>query len=100
MNKNLDYILNTHHHYDHVGANLELKEKYNCRIIGNEKDKERIPGINIFVNEGDNFNVGESNSIVMAVSGHTIGHICYHFPEDKANFLWRHTFFVRLWEVI
>ena len=86
LNKNLDYILNTHHHYDHVGANLELKEKYNCRIIGNEKDKERIPGINIFVNEGDNFNVGESNSIVMAVSGHTIGHICYHFPEDKLIF--------------
>ena len=86
LNLKLKFIMNTHHHYDHVGANLELKEKYNCRIIGNEKDKERIPGINIFVNEGDNFNVGESNSIVMAVSGHTIGHICYHFPEDKLIF--------------
>ena len=27
---NLKYILNTHHHYDHVGGNLELKKKYNC----------------------------------------------------------------------
>ena len=86
LNKNLDYILNTHHHFDHVGANLELKKKYNCKIIGNEKDKERIPGINIFLNEGDNFSVGESKSIVMAVSGHTIGHICFHFPEDKLIF--------------
>ena len=25
---NLKYILNTHHHYDHVGGNKELKEKY------------------------------------------------------------------------
>ena len=86
LNKNLDFILNTHHHFDHVGANLELKKKYNCKIIGNEKDKERIPGINIFLNEGDNFSVGESKSIVMAVSGHTIGHICFHFPEDKLIF--------------
>ena len=31
---NLKYILNTHHHYDHVGGNLELKKKYNCEIIG------------------------------------------------------------------
>ena len=25
--KKLDFILNTHHHADHVGANLELKKK-------------------------------------------------------------------------
>ena len=41
-NLHLDYILITHHHHDHIGANLELK-KYNCQIIGNEKDKDRIP---------------------------------------------------------
>ena len=27
-NINLKYILNTHHHYDHVGGNQELKKKY------------------------------------------------------------------------
>lgn len=30
----LDFILNTHHHADHVGANLVLKEKYGCKIVG------------------------------------------------------------------
>ena len=44
---NQKYIFNTHHHYDHVGGNKKLKEKYNCKIIGFEKDKKRIPEIDI-----------------------------------------------------
>ena len=31
--KKLDFILNTHHHHDHVGGNLELKKKTNCKIF-------------------------------------------------------------------
>ena len=33
-NINLKYILNTHHHFDHVGGNIELKKKYNLNVIG------------------------------------------------------------------
>ena len=29
----LTFILNTHHHYDHVGGNSELKKKYNAKQI-------------------------------------------------------------------
>ena len=36
--KKLDFILNTHHHADHVGANLELKKKYNSKILGSNSD--------------------------------------------------------------
>ena len=46
-NLNLNFILSTHHHHDHVGGNLELKKKYNCKIIGNFYDQSRIPGIDI-----------------------------------------------------
>ena len=38
----LKFILNTHHHYDHVGGNKELKKKYNTKIIGFEEDKDRM----------------------------------------------------------
>ena len=86
LGRKLDFILNTHHHNDHVGANIQLQKKYNCKIVGNEKDKARIPGINIFLNEGDKFFIGNTHCEVIEASGHTIGHICYHFPEDKLVF--------------
>ena len=31
---NLKYILNTHHHHDHVGGNEELKKKFNAEVVG------------------------------------------------------------------
>ena len=43
----LKYILNTHHHYDHVGGNKELKEKYNSKIVGFKFDKCITPEIEI-----------------------------------------------------
>ena len=49
--KKLDFILNTHHHADHVGANLELKKKYNSKILGSNADKNRIPGIDVLLIE-------------------------------------------------
>jgi hydroxyacylglutathione hydrolase len=72
LDKKLDFILNTHHHNDHVGANLQLKA--------------RIPGISIFVNEGDTFKLGDSECRVIEVSGHTLGHICYYFSKESLIF--------------
>ena len=50
-NINLKFILNTHHHYDHVGGNNDLKKKYGSNIVGFKYDKERIPGIDILVED-------------------------------------------------
>ena len=46
---NLKYILNTHHHYDHVGGNKNLKKKYNSKVVGFKDDKDRIPEIDVLV---------------------------------------------------
>ena len=82
----LTYILNTHHHLDHVGGNLELKEKNGCKIIAAQSDRERIPGIDIGVNEDDVISLGSHSVRIISTPGHTSGHIVYHFAEDCALF--------------
>ncbi len=85
-NLGLDFILNTHHHADHIGGNITLKKKYGCRVVGNKNDADRIPGIDIFVQEGDQLSIGESVCSIIEVSGHTNGHISYFFQKDLALF--------------
>ena len=82
----LDYILNTHHHFDHVDGNLKLKEKYNCKILGFEKDKDRIPGIDISLKDNVTFKIGDLEFNVIFVPGHTTGHIAFYFKKEKVLF--------------
>jgi hydroxyacylglutathione hydrolase len=82
----LTYILNTHHHGDHVGGNLELKQKTGCQIIGSAADKHRIPAIDRCVSDGEHITIGKHSSQVMETAGHTSGHIVYYFAEDNALF--------------
>ena len=50
---NLRYILNTHHHGDHIGGNNILKNKFNAKILAFENDKDRIPSIDIFLKDNN-----------------------------------------------
>ena len=77
--KKLDFILNTHHHADHVGANLEFKKKYNSKILGSHADKNRIPGIDILLKENQKQKIGNLEFEVIYVPGHTKGHIAFFF---------------------
>jgi hydroxyacylglutathione hydrolase len=82
----LDWILSTHHHADHTGGNLELKQATGCRVAGAKKDEARIPGIDLRLAEGDHFRFGEIDAQVFETPGHTSGHISFWFPDAKALF--------------
>lgn len=82
----ITHILNTHHHHDHVGGNLEIKEKTGCTIVGPRADKARIPGIDIELGDGETFDLGGATARVYDVPGHTKGHIAYWFEESDALF--------------
>jgi len=82
----LKYILNTHQHWDHVGGNLEIKAATGCQIIASEFDRNRIPGIDIAVAEGDTIELGKHKAQVIFTPGHTSGHVAYHFADDELLF--------------
>mmetsp|Transcript_30879 Transcript_30879/g.88814 ORF Transcript_30879/g.88814 Transcript_30879/m.88814 type:complete len:313 (-) Transcript_30879:63-1001(-) len=85
------HILNTHHHFDHVGGNEFLKNAFPAlRIYGPKNRKvgyaaggihsEEIPGLDEPVSEGDRVQFGDLSAHVLEVGGHTDGHIAYFFP--------------------
>ena len=82
----IDYVLNTHHHPDHSGGNLGIKKETGCRIVGPAPDRERIPGIDIALDEGQSFSLGAEKAEILFIPGHTKGHIAFHFRGPKAVF--------------
>ena len=85
-NLKLNYILNTHHHFDHIGGNIELKKNYDAKVVGFVGDKHRIPGIDIALEDNEKFNFGNCVIKVLHIPGHTLGHICFYFFNEKNIF--------------
>ena len=85
-NLKLDYILNTHHHFDHVGGNSELKKRYNAKVVGFVNDKHRIPEIDITLKDNEKWFFGNSSVKIIHIPGHTLGHICFFFEKENIAF--------------
>jgi len=81
----LDYVLLTHHHWDHVDELPDLRQP-DTIVIGSKADAHRLPPLDMTLNEGDTFSIGETVGTVIDVSGHTIDHIAFHFPTAHAVF--------------
>ncbi len=82
----LKYILNTHHHYDHINGNLDLKNKYDSKIVAFEEDRNRIPKIDIFVRDNEIWKGDNFEAKIYHTPGHTSGHIAFHFFNEKKIF--------------
>lgn len=85
-NINLKYILNTHHHFDHIGGNKELTEKYNSIVVGFKHDAERIPEISILVEDNQIWKKDNFEAKIIHIPGHTTGHIGFYFFKEKVIF--------------
>ena len=83
---NLDFILITHHHSDHIDGINHLKLKYSPKVIGAKRDRHRLPQLDIEVEEGKQLTIGSKTFDIYDVDGHTVGHIAYSLLEDKALF--------------
>ena len=85
-NIKLKYILNTHHHYDHVGGNQKLKNKYGANVVGYKDDRDRIPEIDILLHDQETWVYENFEAKILHIPGHTLGHICFYFYKENSVF--------------
>jgi hydroxyacylglutathione hydrolase len=78
-------ILVTHHHPDHVGGVTQLKHASQAQVTG--PAREKIPSVDVAVDEGSQITLLGHTVQVFAVPGHTLGHVVY-FCQDTANTPW------------
>ncbi|SDO12943.1 hydroxyacylglutathione hydrolase [Lutimaribacter pacificus] len=82
----LSHILITHHHPDHVQGIDAILAAHPARVVGAAADAHRLPPLDVAVKEGDSVRIGGETGHVIDVSGHTIGHIAFHFPQSHVAF--------------
>lgn len=79
-------ILVTHHHPDHTEAIEPLKARFNARVVGPQAEADKIAGLDVLVGDKDVVGLGATAFEVIAVPGHTLGHIAYHCAADAVLF--------------
>ena len=86
----LGVIMLTHHHPDHVGGVAELRERYGCPVMGPKAEADKIAAqgvvLDMPLDPGFEGGTGAGRCRVMAVPGHTLGHIAFYYPEGGALF--------------
>lgn len=83
----ITHVLNTHHHWDHVGGNRDLLlAKPSLKVYGYSGDRTRIPGITHPVDDGEAFDFEGMGVRIIFIPAHTSGHIAYHLPAHEVAF--------------
>lgn len=83
----VDMVLNTHWHPDHAGGNEQVKARWGARIVAPEGEGGKIAIKDQTVRGGERVELGSTRLEVIAVPGHTLGHIAYYVAEAGAAFV-------------
>jgi len=78
-------VWNTHHHWDHSGGNVAMKEATGCTVSG--PAAETIPGRDVALSEGSQLRIGDHVGRVIEIPGHTLGHIALIFDDPRIAFV-------------
>ena len=75
-------VWTTHWHPDHTGGNAAMKAA-GATITGPRAERDRIPTLDTLVAEGDVVRIGSHTGHVLAVPGHTAGHVIFHHTPSR-----------------
>jgi hydroxyacylglutathione hydrolase len=82
----LSHILVTHHHWDHTQGIAELTAETGCKVIGPAGEGEKLTGLDTELREGDTCDFAGHTAKIFETPGHTLGHICWWFEDDRLLF--------------
>lgn len=78
----LSGILITHHHWDHTNGIADLLD-YTPEVLVAGSIESRVPGVNLRVNDGEEFAIANVQCKAIAVPGHTLDHTAYYDAAAK-----------------
>ncbi len=98
----VQYLLNTHAHFDHIASNNYIKLKFDARLGLHPNDLDLLlegggaawfglayvpsPPPDIDLVDSKKLKLGTLHIEVIHTPGHTPGSVCLHVPEEKALF--------------
>ena len=82
----LTKILLTHHHLDHIGGALKLKQDYGAEVYGPTNCKT-VCGVGIEATDKDATQLQDPSIQVLDVRGHTACHVAYYFSDSGCIFV-------------
>ena len=83
---NLTHIFITHHHGDHTQGVPDLVRQFGCKTLGPAAERDKIPGLDIYLSDGDSFEFSGHKAQIFQTPGHTLGHICWWFEGQNLLF--------------
>ena len=78
-------VWNTHKHWDHTNGNMAVKQATGAPISA--PAAEQVAGCDVGLEEGDAVRLGRHHGRVLAIPGHTLGHVAIVFDEARAAFV-------------
>ena len=83
-NLELDLILITHRHHDHIGGVSELLSTHSqCKVYSSKLNKSYLSFVDYSASENDLIPFGDTQFSVIELPGHTLDHIAFYLKDQN-----------------